>query len=72
MRDQIVEESIDALRMTAGSKPLYDGLLIEAGNSDTDTDQHITIPELAELVDQIQKYREVRTREPHNFYHKRT
>lgn len=63
MREQIVKGSIDALKMTHGSQPLYDGLLIECGTSDTDTDQHIKIPELQDLVHEINKFRHLRVRE---------
>ena len=38
---------------------LYDGILIEVGTSTTDTEQHITISELSNLIDEISKFREI-------------
>ena len=34
---------------------LYNGILIEAGTSTTDTEQHITIKKLSNLIDEISK-----------------
>jgi hypothetical protein len=41
---------------------LYDGILIEAGNSETDTEQHITINELKILCKELSKFRELEGR----------
>lgn len=57
-RDQIVEGTIEALKMTINEEEyLYDGILIEVGDSKTDTDQHITINELKDLIKEIFKFR---------------
>ncbi|MCL2888460.1 MAG: hypothetical protein FWF35_04095 [Elusimicrobia bacterium] len=58
MRDQIVQGSIDALLMRADDASfLYDGILIEVGTSQTDTDQHITIEELRYIAQKIAETR---------------
>jgi 3-deoxy-D-arabino-heptulosonate 7-phosphate (DAHP) synthase len=38
---------------------LYDGILIEAGTSKTDSEQHISIKELKELVKELSKFRKI-------------
>ena len=38
---------------------LYDGALIEVGTSTTDTEQHITINELSNIIDELSKFREI-------------
>jgi len=62
MRDQIVANTVLAaqMRMPDGSY-IYDGLLIEAGDSTTDTDQHVTLAELEDLIIQLSKYRDIVT-----------
>ena len=60
MRDKIVEGSVDAMRIKLDDGNwLYDGLLIEVGTSTTDTEQHITLSELSNLIDEISKFREI-------------
>lgn len=63
MRDTIVEETLSALRMELGGEYLYDGILIEVGNSLTDTGQHITLDELRSLSTEIAKFRSLHS--PH-------
>lgn len=60
MQKHIVYAVVDALqlKMEDGSF-LYDGILIETGTSQTDTDQHITVNELRSLVTEIARFREL-------------
>lgn len=63
MRDQIVQGTIDAMsiKMDDGSY-LYDGILIEVGSSDTDTDQHLHIEELQRLCEELNEFRTIKFR----------
>ncbi|HZE86712.1 MAG TPA: hypothetical protein VE090_00760 [Methylomirabilota bacterium] len=60
MRDKIVEGIIEAMQIKTDEGFLYDGVLIEAGTSPSDTDQHITTKELGQLVTQLSKFRKLR------------
>lgn len=60
LRDRIVEETIEAMRMRAGNDFLYNGILIEAGTSMTDTKQHVTIEELRIIIEEVSKFRTLR------------
>lgn len=63
MRGDIVDATVEAMKMKmAGDTFLYDGILIEAGTSQTDTEQHITLDELRELVERISEFREIEGR----------
>jgi hypothetical protein len=42
---------------TSSGGYLYDGVLIEAGTSSTDTEQHISLMELQDIVSTIAEYR---------------
>ncbi len=65
MRDHIVDKTIDALRIkTSADEYLYDGLLIEVGDSLTDTGQHITILELQTLAERIAEFRDLESPTP--------
>lgn len=58
LRDRIVEETIAAMKLKSDDEHyLYDGILIEVGNSTTDTDQHITVEELKILCSELSKFR---------------
>lgn len=57
LRDNIVQTTIEAMKMTVGNDFLYTGILIEAGTSTTDTNQHITIDELKLMLNEIGKFR---------------
>lgn len=58
MKNQIVEGTVEAMKMkTSNGKYVYDGILIEVGNSKTDTYQHITISELSDLIDKASSFR---------------
>ena len=60
LRDKIVEGTIEAMKMKIDDGNwLYDGILVEVGTSTTDTEQHITISELSNLIDEISKFREI-------------
>ncbi len=61
LRDQIVPITIEAMRMKDGNNFLYDGILVEAGTSDTDTLQHITLDELRVLAEELAKFRSLRS-----------
>lgn len=65
MRHKIIEETINAMRLTVGEDYLYDGLLMEAGTSPTDTDEHVTIKELRELVTTLSTFRKLRQPKEH-------
>jgi len=63
MREQILPATIKAMKMKIDDRNyLYDGILIEVGNSETDTEQHITIDELKILCKEISKFRELEGR----------
>lgn len=57
LKHKIVEDTIRAMNERIGSDFLYDGILIEVGNSKTDTLQHITLSELNTLVKELSKFR---------------
>jgi len=60
LRDKIVEGTIEAMKMKlSDNEYLYDGILIEAGISETDTDQHITHAELHKLAKAIAEFRDI-------------
>jgi hypothetical protein len=60
MRDQIVAETIRAMQIKVDEHTyLYNGLLIEVGTAQSDTDQHINLLELAELARELSKFREL-------------
>ncbi|MDF9796049.1 hypothetical protein OKW21_001312 [Catalinimonas alkaloidigena] len=66
MRDQIVEETVKAMRMKVSEDEyLYDGILIEVGTAKCDTHQHITVNELQELVEKIAEFRTLSGRRKH-------
>lgn len=60
MKHIIVEETLAAAKIKSGDDFLYDGLLIEAGDSPTDTDEHVTIEELKYLVKELSTFRKLR------------
>lgn len=60
MRHRIIDETIAAMKLKVGDSFLYDGLLMEAGTSPTDTDEHITIKELTDLVQTLSTFRTLR------------
>jgi hypothetical protein len=63
MRIHIAAATIDALQMKLpDGSYLYDGALIEAGTSTTDTDQHVTLDELNDIVTAVAKFRNLQTR----------
>ncbi|MCL4375162.1 hypothetical protein M1523_04870 [Patescibacteria group bacterium] len=65
LRDQIVQETVTAMLMKDGNDWLYDGILIEAGQAPTDTNQHLSVNELEVLVSELAKFRRLRDRHTH-------
>ncbi len=66
-RHDIVDETVEAMKMKISENEfLYDGILIEVGTAKCDTEQHITVDELKELVERIAEFREIwgRTKKP--------
>ena len=60
LRDKIVDGTVEAMKMMfSEDEYLYDGILIEAGSSRTDSGQHITHNELQGLVNSIAKFRDI-------------
>ena len=58
MRNQIVDKTLEAMQMKVNEDQyLYDGILIEVGTAKCDTHQHISVDELAELVDRLSEFR---------------
>jgi hypothetical protein len=53
MRNNIVKTSIDCLKKKINNEYIYDGLLLEVGESYTDTDQHIKKEELQKILSSI-------------------
>lgn len=59
MRDEIPKAIIDALKMKLNEEEyVYDGVLVETGTSSTDTDQHITVAELKDVIKEVSKWRD--------------
>ncbi len=62
LQHRIVDETIEALKLkVSDGEYLYDGVLIEVGDSPTDTHQHITISELETLCQKISLFREIQS-----------
>jgi len=58
LRDEIVDGTVEAMKMkTNAGEHVYDGVLIEVGTSVTDTKQHITVLELANLCERLGEFR---------------
>lgn len=59
-RSDILDITIDAMKMRIESgEYLYDGILVETGTSKSDTEQHITISELENLISKLSKFRKL-------------
>ncbi len=60
MRDQMVEETVKAMKMKIDEDTfLYDGILIEVGTAKCDTLQHITLPEMQNMIDELAEFRDL-------------
>ncbi len=60
LRDKIVDGTLEAMKMMLSEDEyLYDGILIEAGTSKTDSGQHISIMELQGLANSLSKFRNI-------------
>ena len=63
MKEEIVPATVKAMKMKLeDGSYLYDGILVEAGRSKTDTEQHIALKELEEMVKRIAEFREIEGR----------
>ncbi len=60
LRHTIIDETIAAAKIHMENGFLYDGLLMEAGTSPTDTNEHVTIAELKQLVKDLSAFRKLR------------
>lgn len=60
LRNNIVSGTINAMRILDGNSFLYDGILIEAGTSKTDTNQHVSLSELEDLTRELSTFRRLR------------
>ncbi|QED23229.1 hypothetical protein [Candidatus Deianiraea vastatrix] len=58
-RSEIVDFTIDAMKIKCGDDFLYDGILLECGTSKSDTDQHITIAELEQIIVKLSEFRQI-------------
>lgn len=60
LKNKIIEETIKAMQIKINNEEyLYDGILIEAGTSKTDTYQHVSLKEIKFLVDKLEEFREL-------------
>jgi 3-deoxy-D-arabino-heptulosonate 7-phosphate (DAHP) synthase len=60
LKNEIVNGTIEAMKLkTVDGKHVYDGVLIEVGTSVTDTEQHISLSELHELVHRLSEFRDL-------------
>ncbi len=55
----IVTETIKAMQIKINNQYLYDGILIEVGTSQTDTEQHISLVEFKNLIEQLSQFRTI-------------
>lgn len=60
LRDRIVDQTLGMMELRRNGKPLYDGVIFEAGTSKTDTEEHITLNELAGFAAEVAKFRTLR------------
>lgn len=60
MKQNIVPAVLEAMNMQISpTQYLYDGILVEVGTSQTDTEQHITLSELEYLIEHLAKFRDL-------------
>lgn len=58
LRDRILPGTVEAMQLkTPSGQFVYDGILIEAGCSQTDTLQHVTLEELKNLAQKLAQFR---------------
>jgi hypothetical protein len=58
LRDTITASMVEGMHMkNDDGSYLYDGMLIEVGDSTTDTGQHVTISELKTICEEVAKFR---------------
>jgi len=63
LRAEIPQAIVDAMKINIdATTALYDGAMVEVGDSKTDTEQHITVAELRWVINEISKIRPLRTR----------
>jgi len=59
MRSDIVNFTIESMKIKSGDGYLYNGILLECGTSKSDTDQHINHSELEEIVAKVSHFRQI-------------
>lgn len=59
-RDEIIERTLEMMRMRTKGGFLYDGVMFEAGTSKTDTGEHITLSELTGFTEEVSRFRKLR------------
>ncbi|MEA3357402.1 MAG: hypothetical protein U9Q67_03110, partial [Patescibacteria group bacterium] len=62
LKGRIIDETLQALALVVQNEFLYDGLLIEVGDSRTDSAQHISIADLTNLCQRLSLFRKFETR----------
>lgn len=60
LKDCIVDEIINVMKMKTGNDFLYNGLIVETGTSPTDTNQHISIEQTRYALNEVAKFRQLR------------
>ncbi|MCS7201074.1 MAG: hypothetical protein NZ822_02930 [Patescibacteria group bacterium] len=63
MKEKIIPATIKAMKMKfPNGQFVYDGILIEVGNSETDYEQHLSIAEFKKLIWELSKFRDFNSR----------
>ena len=64
MKEKIVPATLKAIKMKISENEfLYDGILVEVVTSKTDSEQHISLKDLKEMVKELSKFRMIQKRE---------
>jgi len=64
MKEKIVPATLKAMKIKISENEfLYDGILVEVGTSKTDSEQHISLKDLKEMVKELSKFRIIQKRE---------
>lgn len=62
MKEKIVPATLKAIKISE-NEFLYDGILVEVVTSKTDSEQHISLKDLKEMVKELSKFRMIQKRE---------